>query len=858
MNKMYFSIPKKITYFVVLLLLAAGHVSVSAQFPNFEWAKRIGGTSSEEGRAIAVDDSGNVYTTGYFNGTVDFDPGPGTVNLTAAGTLSSDIFISKSDGNGNYVWAKRIGGAVLMDQTSQGRAIAVDDSGNVYTAGSFNGTADFDPGPGTVNFISQSTDIFICKLDADGNYVWAKQIGGTSTEEAVGIAVDTNGNVYTTGRFQGTVDFDPGPGTAQLISQGIDIFISKLDANGNYVWAKQIGGTGLDAAYAIALDNFGNVYTTGSFVGTVDFDPGPGTTNLVSQGTNADIFISKLDATGNYVWAKRMGGPLADQGNSIAVDNAGNVYTTGSFNNTANFDPGSGTANLTTAGGNDIFISKLDAAGNYVWAKRIGGTGLDQGNSIAVDNAGNVYTTGIFQGTADFDPGPGTANLTATGSNDIFISKLDVAGNYVWAKRMGSTNNDIGYALAVDNTGIVYTTGSFIGTVDFDPVPDGNTFNLTATASDIFIHKMTQSSPCGHNYATLTTTECGSFTLGSQTYTTSGTYTQILTNAAGCDSTVTLNLTIRHNTSSSVTETACDSFRLNGHTYIQSGIYTQTRNNAAGCDSVITLNLTINHTPAPQILTEIVCSSSFTLNGQTYTQSGTYTQMLTTVGGCDSVILLDLTTDYTGAPLLLTETVCGDSFSLNGQTYTQTGIYTQTYQTTPHGCDSIVTLDLTLNPIPDPSITQNERILTAVTTGVAYQWLSCGANDSYAMIPGATQQTYTAITDGRYALAITSNGCSDTSACIQVTDSNTTFIGATVAAGDDVRIYPNPANNIVHVTAPFMVNISISSMDGKILIQQEAARTIDISRLAEGMYLLRVTGSDGRLLRVTPFIKTAQ
>src|SRR5262249_14945501 len=161
---------------------------------------------------------------------------------------------------------------------------------------------------------------------------------------------------------------------------------------------------GDDIGYSIAVDASGNVYTTGFFHGTVDFDPGSGTKNLVATGSNTDIFISKLDASGNYVWAKKIGGNTADIGYSIAFDASGNVYTTGSFQGTVDFDPGTGTQNLVASGSTEIFISELDASGNFVLAKHMGGGLYGYGQCIKVDASGNIYTTGYFSGTADFDP----------------------------------------------------------------------------------------------------------------------------------------------------------------------------------------------------------------------------------------------------------------------------------------------------------------------------------------------------------------------------------------------------------------------------------------------------------------------
>jgi CSLREA domain-containing protein len=456
---------------------------------DFLWAKSMGGTSSEYGYGIAVDSSGNVYTTGVFGGTADFDPGAGTANLTST-TGSWDIFVSKVDSSGNFVWAKSMGGT----DYDWVYGIAVDSSGDVYTTGYFTGTADFDPDDvDTADLTSAGfSDIFVSKLDSNGDFVWAKSMGGTSNDWGRGLALDSSGNVYTTGHFTDTADFDPDVvDTADLVSAGgDDIFVSKLDSSGDFVWAKNMGGTAYEQGRGIALDSSGDVYTTGQFSGTADFDPDlVDTADLTSVG-NDDIFVSKLDNNGDFVWAKSMGGTNNEQGYGIALDSSGDVYTTGYFFTTVDFDPGAGTVDLTPVGDVDIFISKLDSGGDYVWAKSMGGGGSEYGSSITVDSSGNVYTTGSFAGTSDFDPDVvGTADLTSTGIYDVFVSKLDSSGDFVWAKGMGGTSYDAGYGIAVDSSGNVYTTGNFTGTADFDP--GAGTANLTGAGNeDIFVSKL--------------------------------------------------------------------------------------------------------------------------------------------------------------------------------------------------------------------------------------------------------------------------------------------------------------------------------------------------------------------------------
>jgi len=477
------NVMKKFLFIISAFIIST---ATNAQGPTFQWAKKMGASASDLGYFTTVDASGNVYITGSFRTTVDFDPGPGIYNLTAFS--GDDIFISKLDAQGNFVWAKSIG----YISADAGTSIVVDALGNVFVTGYFQGTiVDFDPGPGTVNLYGTGLkDIFILKLDPSGNFIWAKNMGGNGTDAGYSIGLDQSGNLYSTGSFSGTADFDPSASTYNLTSSGstYDIFVSKLDASGNFVWAKKMGNSSMDSGTSLALDASGNVYITGSFGSTVDFDPGLATYNLTASGS-FDIFISKLDAAGDFVWAKKIGGSGGDHGEGLSLDAAGNVYTTGDFQTTSDFDPGTGTFNLTSAGSWDIFVSKLDAAGNFVWAKSMGGAGGDHGLDIVLDAAGNIYSTGSFSQTADFDPGPGVNNITTAGSDDIFISKLDASGDFVWAKSMGGTGQDFGNSISLDAGGSVYTTGNFSLTPDFDPGP--GTYSLTSAGlEDIFISKL--------------------------------------------------------------------------------------------------------------------------------------------------------------------------------------------------------------------------------------------------------------------------------------------------------------------------------------------------------------------------------
>ncbi len=467
---------KKILLIPVILLSIT---NLHGQNVYFDWAKQMGGTTTDDvGLSVAVDASGNVYTTGQ---------------------LGNNAFISKIDTTGMLSWTKQMTGTL-----SKATSMVIDESGNVLITGKFNGTVDFDPGPGTFNLTAISDDQFISKLDAGGNFIWTKQIGGTihgDNIDATSIATDSRGNVYTTGGFDGdNIDFDPGPGVF-VLNKGYpahEIFVSKLDSNGNFAWAKHMKEAAVGSAihsswgYSIAVDSTGNVYTTGEFANNIDFDPGPGVFYLYQNTYDyKDAFISKLDAAGNFLWAKQLKGQNADAGSwgtSLAIDPLGNIYITGNFLDTVDFDPGPATLPLFSADGNS-FISKLDAAGNLISVKQFGAGGGLISRSIDLDAYGNIFITGNFGGTADFDPGPGTINLTTAGDLDVFILKLNANGNFVWAKQMGGTGDDYGYSIALDGSQNIYTTGYFVNTVDFDPGP--GMYNLTsAGANDIFIHKL--------------------------------------------------------------------------------------------------------------------------------------------------------------------------------------------------------------------------------------------------------------------------------------------------------------------------------------------------------------------------------
>lgn len=432
---------------------------------DWQWHDPMGSTNEDFGEKIIQDGDGNIYITAQFSGTVDFDPGAGTTNLTSAGGL--DAVIACYTAAGALQWAKRIGG------TGEDRIWEIEWKENyLYVTGSFSNTVDFDPGAGTTNLTSAGNlDIFFAKYEDDGDYVWVKGYGSADRDEGWAIAVDGDNDVLIAGGLRNTVDVDPGAGTTNLTSAGsYDCLIAKYDNNGNFVWGKRVGSTGFDFFYTLDVDGNGNLFVGGFFEGTVDFDPNAGTQNRTSSG-NWDCVVASYDTDGNYRWANATGGGNEDRIYALRVDGDNDVYVGGWFSGTnIDFNPGTGSNTLTSQGGNDAFFAKYENDGDYVWAKSIGGTGFDGIFDIYVDASEEVYICGQFNGTnVDFDPGSGSTTLTSS-STDIFFGQYDANGGLLWARNpSGTSANDNFRGIWVDeSTDEIYLTGHYGSTVDFD------------------------------------------------------------------------------------------------------------------------------------------------------------------------------------------------------------------------------------------------------------------------------------------------------------------------------------------------------------------------------------------------------
>jgi N-acetylneuraminic acid mutarotase len=420
--------------------------------PQFQWAKRVASTINEDDEidfGMSLDNQGNVYVTGWFDGANDF----GGVTLSNSSGGGQDIFVAKYDSTGTLQWARRAGGSTTHQDT--GRGIGVDNAGNVYVTGGVSGSADF----GTLNLQADGNQFFLAKYDKAGTAQWARVSAGAAEVYGLGLAVDAAGNSYALGFADnvGSITF----GTTNLLSPsvtGYSTFLIKYDTSGALQWAQMIGGPGQTYATKLALDAGGNVYVTGGFSQNITI----GAKNLLSTGAG-NSFTAKFDSAGALIWARQAGGAgAADSGEggddgAVAVDQAGNVYISGRFSgDSINFGGG---ISLTNAGGWDAFLARYNSAGEPQWARRAGGTGFDIFFDVALDSQGNVYASGELSSDA----------LAPNGSGAAMLAKYDPAGTLRWVVSgsgpQASPVGSVALKVAVDPSGNCYLAGAYQGSL---------------------------------------------------------------------------------------------------------------------------------------------------------------------------------------------------------------------------------------------------------------------------------------------------------------------------------------------------------------------------------------------------------
>jgi hypothetical protein len=436
------------------------------------WARSWDTNCEGEYTPISIDigESKHAIITAPFYGTVDLDPESGVDERTSLGSEGCDIYLSAIDKHGNYCTSRTWGG--YLEDISYS-VIVKDDTheiGTIYVCGSFMDTVDFDPGSGEdIHQAAGWDDIFLCKYDQNGTFQWCRTWGGEKMDRAVAVQVYSIDNITVAGTFEGTVDFDPGPGTDIHSVTGpypdnSDIFLSQFDSAGNHRWTVTFGGEGeeflADTHNPWRVSN----YLTGKFTGTCDFDPGP---DVKENTGDNDIFLCEFNDEGNLEWvntwenSSSVYSRLCFRGKNVAT-----IFLAGGFRDTMDFDPSPLYDIRSSTGNYDAFVTKLNCDGGYQWTRTWGDTGKDIVLGMSIDN--DLYLTGCFEYEVDFDPGSMTDIHSSNGSQDIFVCSLDDFGNYRWSQTWGGIGVDMGKDITARN-GLMYVAGMFSDSVDFNP-----------------------------------------------------------------------------------------------------------------------------------------------------------------------------------------------------------------------------------------------------------------------------------------------------------------------------------------------------------------------------------------------------
>ncbi len=336
---------------------------------NAQWTKQFGTTEDDNVYSVAVDSAYNIYITGYTYGSFDENTNAG----------NADILLIKFNSNGDKLWTKQFG----IKNNDYGYSIAIDSNNNIYITGQTYGNLDGNTSTG-------QEDVFLMKFDTNGNKIWTKQFGSSNIDSSKSLAIDSNNNIYISGYTLGNLDGNTSAGYK-------DIFLIKIDSNGNKFWTKQFGTSASDEGYAIKIDSNDNIYITGNTSGALD--------NNTIIGLY-DIFLTKFNSSGDKIWTKQFGTINSNYGKSLIIDSSDNIYISGYTNGTF-------VENI-NAGSYDLFLTKMSSSGDTIWNKQFGSSKTDYGYSSAIDSSNNIYITGYTSGVIDGN--------TNEGASDAFLS----------------------------------------------------------------------------------------------------------------------------------------------------------------------------------------------------------------------------------------------------------------------------------------------------------------------------------------------------------------------------------------------------------------------------------------------------
>ena len=423
-----------------------GVLSLYGQTPGWLWARSGTGSLSDEVHAVTVMPTlpPRIAIGGaFFSPTLNL--GSVTLSCPGSGLFTSCAFVAVYDAQGMLLWASSAGSADPNRITN----LAADTAGNLIAVGSFSASS---LAFGSLVLSNAGfSDAFVVKYDPSGTPLWAIAIGGPSWEEATGVATDSFGNIYVTGHFESS---QLTVGSAALTNAGsgtADIFLIKLSPQGQVLWARSFGGADIDFGQAIAVSPMGDIAITGVFWSN-SFSIG--STVLTSSG-QGDLFVARLNAGGQPLWAQKAGGTDSEIAYGIAFDPTDHLVVAGtSWSNPVIFDNQS----FPNQGSNDLFVAKYSPNGQLVWARSAGGSDSEEAHAVTIDTSGRIYVAGYF---ASAGVSFGNHSLQSSGDADAFVVAYDPQGQPLWAQKAGGLLYDRARAIAVDTHGGLYVGGDY-------------------------------------------------------------------------------------------------------------------------------------------------------------------------------------------------------------------------------------------------------------------------------------------------------------------------------------------------------------------------------------------------------------
>ncbi len=557
---------------------------------EFNWVKTINSGSGVAGLDIAIDLDGNIFTAGeVYPDNVDFDPGADVYEIE---TDDRSCWIQKLDSAGNFLWAKVLHGNCVS------REIETDIEGNVYVAGFFIGTTDFDPGPETYNITgSEPWDMFLVKLDSDGNFEWVHNVGDASYNTISSLSVGGDG-VYLSGEFDGTIDIDPSADGVFNISVTVgeedytDSFIRKVGFDGEFIWGSKFNT--IENSLRMKHDQEGNLFISGDFRGAIDIAPLGGEYIVTAGADGESSFLVKLDETDTFVWGTSFEYSVIN----LATDTSGSVYLNGRFSGEVDMNPGVGEEFFYSDEDVQCLV-KLEPDGSFLWANVNLQPVVDffRPTSIAVDVDGHTYLSGLYYNTFDIAAGPEVFEIDHFDGEDSYLLHIDSEGNFVEASTVNGPNSQRISDVACSPLGFMVITGSYNEETDFN-MGEGEAIEIVSEAfNDAFVSRLEYECYDYSNVTTATVNSCEEYLweINDVSYGYTGVYKMRFKDITGCDSIHILDYhrPIDSTTVSSVTE--CNSFIWDesGEEYTESGNYSIIYINEAGCDSVVSIGITI-------------------------------------------------------------------------------------------------------------------------------------------------------------------------------------------------------------------------------------------------------------------------